>query len=245
VGTRVSAFHETRSTWVFSIMLRGNFEDRQEKLDDEKITSQGSEGCGSADATRDLAHGRLGMLLCVAVFSLFVWPAVTLPAQSKPESEFEVKAAFLYSFTRLVEWPQSSLGEAGPSNVCVLGQDSFGHVRDEPMKGRVVENQRILWVRARRPQDLPACLLPFISASESSQVAEWLSSVRNRSVLTVGDTRGFAAAGGTLELTVESNRVCFAINLDAADRAGLKISSKLLALARTVHDSAGSADGRG
>ena len=223
--------------------LVGNSEHRQGKLHEKSAAYHGPEGSGFINSLRDLARVRPQMLLCFAVFSLFRWSAAPLHAQSKPPSEYEDKPAFL-NVARFVEWPPALLGEAGPFTFCVSGQDPFGHVIDETMKGRVVENRRILWVRARRPQDLPTCLILFISAPESSPVAELPTSVGNRSVLTVGETRGFAAAGRTIELPVESNQVRSAINIDPADCAGLKISSELLMSARIVHDSAGSADGR-
>jgi hypothetical protein len=71
----------------------------------------------------------------------------------------------------------------------------------------------------------------FVSSSDSPPLAEIIDSLRETNVLLVGESSGFAAAGGTIELTIEDNRVRFTINTDAAERAGLKLSSKLLALA--------------
>ncbi len=83
----------------------------------------------------------------------------------------------------------------------------------------------------------------FVSATENRNYADIFGSLRGANTLVVGETRNFAAAGGSIEFLLEDNRVRFAINTDAADRAGLKLSSKLLSLARIVHDGGG-ANGR-
>ena len=76
----------------------------------------------------------------------------------------------------------------------------------------------------------------FVSYFESAHLAEIVESLRGAHVLLVGETNGFAVSGGTIEFTLEDNHVHFTINTDAANRSGLKFSSKLLALARIVHD---------
>jgi len=81
----------------------------------------------------------------------------------------------------------------------------------------------------------------FVSSSESRSYAGILEKVRGTSVLVVGETDGFAAAGGMIEFLLEDNHVRFAINPDATRRAGLKCSSSLLALAKIVHDAASNA----
>jgi len=80
------------------------------------------------------------------------------------------------------------------------------------------------------------CQIVFVSSSEIPHLADIIEAVQGENVLLVGETNGFAASGGTIEFTLEDDRVRFAINTDAADRSGLKFSSKLLALAKIVHD---------
>ncbi len=76
----------------------------------------------------------------------------------------------------------------------------------------------------------------FVSSSESAYLAEIIGSLQVVNVLLVGETNGFAELGGTIEFTLEENHVRFTINIDAANRSGLRFSSKLLALAKIVHD---------
>ena len=75
-----------------------------------------------------------------------------------------------------------------------------------------------------------------MGSSETPHLAEIIEAMRGANVLLVGDTSGFAAYGGTIEFTLENDSVRFAINTDAVDRSGLKFSSKLLSLAKLVHD---------
>jgi len=173
---------------------------------------------------------------------LFIWfnfvsPCI-LAAQAKTASEYEIKAAFLYNFAKFVEWPASAL--AGPKqdlSICVLGPDPFGHYLDDAVVDKTIAGHPIAVTRSRLPQDLPACHILFVSASQGFSLADLLSKLRGKSVLVVGESEDFAISGGAIQLVLEGNHVRFVINPDAAERAGLKISSKLLALAVVVHDS--------
>jgi hypothetical protein len=161
-----------------------------------------------------------------------------LDAQSRTASEYEIKAAFLYNFAKFVEWPPGTFADPDvPFTFCILGPDPFGHALEDAILGKTIEGRRIALVRAKRVQDLPACHIVFVSSTENSRLLEILAGMYGRSVLVVGETENFASSGGTIQFILEGNRVRFAVNPNAADRARLKISSKLLSLAHIVHDS--------
>ena len=147
--------------------------------------------------------------------------------------EYQVKAAFLYNFAKFVDWPAG----AGPSAfvLCILGDDPFGAginvIAGKQIGGRVLQVRRLA-----SADGAAACQMLFISGSESEGLARALAAVRNRPVLTVGDTPGFAERGVAINLYVEQSKVRFEINLDAAKRAQLNISSQLLKLARITKD---------
>ena len=154
-------------------------------------------------------------------------------------NEYQVKAAFLYNFAKFVEWPDGTFANSTSAlTVCVLGKDPFGKVLDDAILGKRIAEHPAILARGKRIQDLPECQIVFVSASDSPQLPEILRALHGRKVLVVGETENFAGSGGAIEFVLEANRVRFAINTDAADRAGLKVSSKLLALATIVHDSA-------
>jgi hypothetical protein len=157
------------------------------------------------------------------------------PGQSSPVTEYQLKAAFLYNFAKFVEWPSSGFASASsPLQICVLGQDPFGQelhaiTQDKTVNGRRLEVQDVADAQQAR-----SCHILFIAASEKTRVEVILNSLRGTSVLTIGDTKGFTDRGGMINFVLDNDRVKFEVNQKAAEEAGLKISSKLLGVARLV-----------
>lgn len=181
-----------------------------------------------------IAHWPVARLLFVSCFVLNC-AASPLPVDSP--SEYQVKAAFLFNFAKFVEWPADAFASSqAPFVICVLGEDPFGPMLDTTLAGKTMGTHPVLLRRIKEHNDARRCHIVFVSSSESRNFAAVVDSVRGFAVLLVGDTDGFAAAGGSIEFTIEGNHVRFLINPDAAQRAGLMLSSKLLMLARIVHD---------
>lgn len=158
-------------------------------------------------------------------------------AQQRAPNEYQVKAAFLFNFAKFVEWPDSSFASASSTfKFCVLGQDPFGKDLDNALLGKKIAEHPVELIRTRKIQELDRCQVVFVNASESAHVSELVASLRGRNVLLVGEAEEFAGSGGTIQFFLQDNRVRFVINPDAASRAGLKLSSKLLALATVVRD---------
>ena len=136
-----------------------------------------------------------------------------------------------------MDWPPNSFaGPDAPFLVCVLGTDPFGGALDNALRGKVIAEHAASVSRIKRVADINGCQILFIAASESHLLPEVLAKIRGQYVLVIGESDDFASSGGAIQFTLEENRVRFFINPDAADRAGLKISSKLLALAKIVRD---------
>jgi YfiR/HmsC-like len=149
-------------------------------------------------------------------------------------SESDVKAAFLYNFTKFVEWPSASFPDArSPLKICVLGEDPFGKTLRALADGEVVGRPLSL-LRLDNLSNPAACHVLFISRSEKKRLPQILAVLDNAPVLTVGDTPEFFEQGGIINFILEESKVRFEINQEAAERVGIKISSKLLALARHV-----------
>jgi hypothetical protein len=163
-------------------------------------------------------------------------------AQAEPSGEYQLKAAFLFNFAKFIDWPTTSFpNPQSPFVVCILGPDPFGHAIDEVLKGKTIADRPVAIVRIKTIAQVRQCHMVFISQSESFHLADIVQALHGSSVLLVGEADGFAEAGGTIQFALENNHVRFLINPDAAARAGLKVSSKLLSLARVVHDSPGNA----
>ncbi len=158
------------------------------------------------------------------------------PAWS-PALEHQVKIGFLYNFAKFVEWPIDAFPEPGaPLTISILGGDPFCDSLERSLQGKTVNGRVIAVRRLRRvdPQD-PGQIL-FIGPSVGKEAGPVLASLRTVPVLTVGDMAEFAALGGVINFTIEDHKVRFEINLDAAERAHLRVSSQLLTVAKIVRE---------
>lgn len=157
--------------------------------------------------------------------------------QTEESAEYQLKAAFLFNFAKFVQWPPNSF--ANPQSefgICVLGDDPFGRSIDDVLRGKAIGEHPVMISRYKTLPEMTHCQMVFVSASEKKRLPEILAALKGTSTLAVGETDGFAASGGVIQFTLEEQRVRFIINLDAAERANLQISSKLLALAKLVRD---------
>lgn len=183
------------------------------------------------------SRGRPGR--CTWLFFV-LWLLLAVSArgsEAPPATEYQLKAALLYNFAKFVEWPPSRfLTGQSAIQLCVLGQDPFGHDLEHIIHNETIGGRSLSVVRVPRILEPEACHILFISASEKERFGSVLRALKNHAVLTVGDVEGFARSGGIANFMREGNRVRFEVNVEAAERAGLKISSKLLKLAKIVHD---------
>ena len=160
-------------------------------------------------------------------------------AQDSSASEYQLKAAFLFSFAKFIDWPSSAFASPqSPFSICILGTDPFGSTIDDTLRGKAVGEHPVVIERAKEPGDVRHCQIVFVSSSEKLRLPDVLTSLQGANVLIVGEADRFADSGGTIQLMIEQKHVRFAINTDAAETSGLRISSKLLALAKIVHTGA-------
>jgi hypothetical protein len=161
--------------------------------------------------------------------------ASVLASQQSTPPEYKSKANFLATFPSFIEWPETAFSSAeAPFLICVRGDFSFGTSLAEAARGASSHGRRVEVRWARKDQELRNCHIVFVSRSESNRYAKLLRGVEGAGVLTVGETGDFLAAGGILTFSFQRETLQFEVNLSAADTARLKISSRLLALARRV-----------
>jgi hypothetical protein len=174
-------------------------------------------------------------LLGLAVLGVLLGFAGPGPAETKPvDLEYQVKAAFLFNFAKFVEWPPDAFPDpATPVAICVLGEDPFGQGLDAVVEGETLNGRRLVVRRLRDLLQTRDCHVLFVSRSEK-ELPALMAGLRSGGVLTVGEGDDFLEQGGMIRFVLEQNRVRFDINLDAAERGRLKLSSKLLRLARSV-----------
>lgn len=175
-----------------------------------------------------------GLLLLVLTLCLSFANPRELCAEPLHAEEFQVKAAFLLNFARFVEWPAGALVE-DTFTIGILGRDTFGSALDS-LAGKTVRGRRVVVRRYEDPEDAREAAILFISASEKRVLPRILKTLRGNSILTVGDTKDFGRSGVMINLLLLHKRVGFEINLAAAQRDGLQISSNLLKLAQGVFE---------
>ena len=149
--------------------------------------------------------------------------------------EYRVKAGFLYTFAKYVEWPPESF--ASPTNAIVIGiwgEDPFGKTLDATVDGKAIDGRTIRIQRFQQVDEIGACHILFISASEKDRLAVIQTRLRGRNILTASDVDGFLQHGGQIQFVTEDNRVKFDINLEATRQAGLKLDANLFRVARRV-----------
>jgi hypothetical protein len=175
----------------------------------------------------------LGFIAC----SLFLIASPKALSQKEEGAEYPVKLAFLYNFTKFVEWPPDAYRDPGaPLLICIVGHDPFSQILEGELRTRNVGGHPVE-VRTLKPNDkLSVCQIVFVPATEKHQADRILRGLKGSTTLTVGETDGFAVLGGIINLTVEANKVHFEVNRLAAERAGLKISSRLLSIAKIVQE---------
>lgn len=156
-------------------------------------------------------------------------------AQNSKLMEYQVKAAFLMNFAKFVEWPQQAFADsAAPIIIGVIGVDPFGNDLDSLVVNQKIRRRNLIIKRFNRLADLQFCHILFISASEMIRLEKIVAKTASMHVLTVGEMDNFIQEGGIINLLNRENKVRFEINLDAAEHAGLKISSRLLKLAENI-----------
>ncbi len=154
--------------------------------------------------------------------------------------EYQVKAAFLYNFAKFVEWPPGTFQSAAdPIAICILGPDPFGGALHEAVRGKAVGGRTFRIAVISDARQAAGCQILFIHSSVRKRQPTLLRELAVPGLLTVGEWEDFAAQGGMIHLKLEEGKVRMEINAAAAERAGLRISSKLLHLARIVHHQAG------
>jgi YfiR/HmsC-like len=168
------------------------------------------------------------------IFLLFVLLG-TCFAQDTASTEYQVKAAYLFNFAKFVEWPTGAFRSPNsPLVICVLGLNPFGSDLEGSIAGKTVGGHRLKISNLPHGLDASSCQIVFIASSEKGQMREILQSLTGASVLTVGDTSGFTDDGGMINFVLEGERVRFEANVDAAEHAHLRLSARLLTVAKLV-----------
>ena len=156
------------------------------------------------------------------------------PSGAQSVTEQDVKAAFLYNFTRFVDWPEGTPKGPDPFRLCVVADPPITQIIERTMQGESVRGRSTQTVVPDSPSEARACQILFVGRNQVERGEPMLAAVRDLPVLTVADASGSLSGGGAIEFILENGRVRFDVNTETARRAGLSISSRLLQVARLV-----------
>jgi hypothetical protein len=163
------------------------------------------------------------------------WLCVATVTAGESFSERDIKAALLVKVAQFVEWPSDAFGGAdAPLTMAILGQDPFGEKLEESLRGVLVAGRPVRLTRCRTVAESAGCHVLFVAAANPAGMAEVLKQVAGKPVLTVGDAAGFASDGGMVNFIKDEGRVRLEVNVAAARKAGLRLSAKLVQVARVV-----------
>jgi hypothetical protein len=162
---------------------------------------------------------------------------VRVEAQA-PMAESQVKAMFVYNFLKFVEWPPDlSVGLKDPFVVLIIGEGATADATERFLESKTIEDRPVVVRRTEWDQSLAGVRAAFVVEQDSKKLHRILNAAAAAGVLTIGEGESFTTRGGVIALLVHDRRVRFDVDTSAAQSAGLRVSSKLLALTRAVRSS--------
>jgi hypothetical protein len=172
----------------------------------------------------------------VALSWIAAWtPWSAWAADDSEALELRVKAAFLYKFAGYVEWPPKSFARPEmPVTIGVIGAESLAAELTQAVTGRTVNDRAVAVKRLKAGESLAGVHVLFVGRSENARLDQLAQSAQPRSILTVSESDGALARGSVINFVLTEGRVRFEIALDSAEKSGLKLSSRLLAVAQQV-----------
>jgi hypothetical protein len=157
------------------------------------------------------------------------------PAHGQKVDEYQLKAAYMYNFAKFVDWPaQTFHSPVQPIVFCVLGQTPLSRALGDELEGKIVDRRPLVFRQLTDSKQAAQCQVLFVGAPDKKPLRQILDEVKPFNLLTVGEVEGFTNQGGVIRFVLDDGRVRLEFNLDAADDARLRISSKLLSLGKII-----------
>ena len=151
---------------------------------------------------------------------------ITARADSPGFKQHQIKAAFVYNFMKFVEWPSNRVQDAAtPLVIGVVGKGPMRAELENAVKNRKVNGRDIVVRPVENADAAKLAHLLFVTSSEDDRLGELMVPLASCPVLTVGESEAFAKSDGMITFLLEGDKVRFDINIDPAEKAGLKVSS--------------------
>ena len=169
------------------------------------------------------------------IFILFFFISPLTSSATEKNLEYKVKAAYLYNFTKFITWPDKVLSVSSKENlnVCILGKDPFGEAI-ALLSNKLAKGHTVIVKYIDKLKTDTQCHIAYVSRSKEKNIISIIKKLSNKNILSVSDIDGFAVKGGCISLVVLNGKVRFNVNLQATYNADLKLSAKLLEMAKLV-----------
>jgi len=192
-------------------------------------------GASRCPSFRQLLPVRVAQIIPTGTLLALCLNALSVPAQNRV-SEYDVKAVYLYNFGQFIRFsPSEEVSKRQSFDICVVGEDPFGHTLDEVTANEKRDGKPVHVLRLKAAEEAHGCAIAYISASEGSRIGTDLDQLRAHEVLTVSDATDFLQYGGMIQFVDVGDHVRFAVNLKAVSSAQLSLSSDLLRVALSVN----------
>lgn len=179
-----------------------------------------------------LKHIITVLTLVILTGTMFYAPKV----QAQQYSEYEIKAAYIFNFAKFISWPPEAFeNDQAPFVLGIYGEDPFGDILIEVMRGRLVKGRKWVIKRSNDINDLSDCQILFVSKSKKDDLKNVFAATKGKTMLTIGDNiENFCQQGGIINFSSKEMKYGFEIKEQNARLAGIRLSSKLLVLARLI-----------
>jgi hypothetical protein len=161
---------------------------------------------------------------------------VASPLAAQTASATALKAALLLNFVKFSEWPADTLAVGGPIVLCVIGDDTIEGSLREIVKGQAVDGHSLVVRHQSMEASMRSCHVLYAGGLDTKRSAQLIELVKDATVLTVGESEQFPRIGGVAQFFADDGKMRFAVNLESVQRARLRLSSRLLGLAKIVKD---------
>ncbi len=177
-------------------------------------------------------------VLAISLCLWFLGISLLLPDRifAMEGEEYAVKAAFVLNFAKVTHWPDKAFDDSPDTvDLCLVGDDDFLAAAFHSIDGKQVGEKILRVRRTAAASDCRGCEILFVrNDMDRATLLRFLTAVKDRPVLIIGETPDFARIGGIINFISKNGRLHFEINPQEAERHGLKISSRILQLATIV-----------
>jgi hypothetical protein len=172
---------------------------------------------------------------CVGIAVAAVFLTGATPA-TQSASAPALKGGFVLNLAKFVEWPSDLVAPGAPLVLCVVDDSAVAEALAQTLNGRSVDGHGLTLRPFTAEARLPTCHVLYLAGSNPKRALDIVAGLNGALVLTVSDATGFAQSGGMVELFIQDGRMRFAVNMDAVERAHVRLSSRVLGLAKIVRD---------